>query len=234
MIDKYFGGPEVVFYITFVYGLSSNLVRMYLLWYGSRTKTSQARQMRDMVVYGAALVSVTMLLYPVSMALIGTENSTLGFSVGIILTIFMGLWVFLLMNHGFNLMSLATEKSASFFHLGQTATGIITWPLLLLLRFGVEKAGGGDNTDINVAALSFPAIAVLGAGCIPLYLFITRHLDSEYGRGEDACRNTVLAHGSERKIRRNTYRDRFEVHLAMFIGCEKILSIDGFFTVHSA
>ena len=123
MIDKYFCGPEVVFYITFVYGLSSNLVRLYLLWYGSRTKKSQARKMRDSVVYGSALVSVTMLLYPVSMALIGTENSTLGFSVGIILTTFMGLWVSLLMNHGFNLMSLAPEKSASFFLLGRQQMG---------------------------------------------------------------------------------------------------------------
>lgn len=62
-----------------------------------------------------------------------------------------------------------------FLSLGQTANGIITWPLLLLLRFGVEKAGGGDNTDVYVAAISFSAIAVLVAGCIPLYLFKTRH-----------------------------------------------------------
>jgi hypothetical protein len=175
MIDKYFGGPDVVFFIIFAYGLASNVIRVYLLWYGSRTKKSQAVQMRNLIVYGAGLISVTMLAYPISMALIGTDNPQLGFWMGIILSSFMGLWVSLLMNAGFNLMSLAPEKSASFFLLGQTATGIVTWPLLILLRFAVSKAGAGENTDLYVAAISFSLAAAIVAGCIPLYLMKTRH-----------------------------------------------------------
>jgi len=175
MIDDYFGGPEVVFYIIFAYGLASNLIRVYLLWYGSSTKSSQACQMRNLIIYGSALVSITMLFYPISMALMGTDQPRLGFWVGVTLASLMGLWVSLLMNAGFNLMSLAPEKSASFFLLGQTATGIVTWPLLLLLRFLVEKAGGGAKTNLYVAAISFSSAAVVVAGTIPLYLLKTRH-----------------------------------------------------------
>jgi hypothetical protein len=177
-IDKYFGGPEVVFYVIFAYGLSSNLIRVFLLWNASNTKKSQARQMRDLIILGSGLVAITMLAYPISMAILGTnpDNDTAGFWVGVTLSAFMGLWVSLLMNAGFNLMSLAPEKSASFFLLGQTATGIVTWPLLILLRFIVTQAGAeGDNIELYVAIISFGMACVVVAGCIPLYLFKTRY-----------------------------------------------------------
>ena len=176
LIDKFFGGPEVVFYVIFAYGFSSNLIRVFLLWYSSKTHHSQARQMKNLIIYGSSMIAATMLAYPVSMAILGTENEVTGFWVGIILASFMGLWVSLLMNAGFNLMSLAPEKSASFFLLGQTATGIVTWPLLILLRFIVTKAGAeGDNVDLYVAIISFGMAALIIAGCIPLYLFKTRY-----------------------------------------------------------
>lgn len=189
MIDKYFGGPDVVFYVTFAYGLSSNLIRVYLLWYGARTKSSQARQMQHLIIYGSALTALFLIAYPISMVLLGTDNGRIGFWVAIVLSAMVGLWNSLLMNAGFNLMSLAPEKSASFFLLAQTATGVVTWPLIMLTRFLVDlTTRAGDQTDLIVAAISFSIAACVVAGCVPLYLKKTRnHIVFINVLGPDAC-----------------------------------------------
>ena len=175
MIDRYFGGNDVVFYITFAYGVSSNVIRVFLLWYGARTKSSQGTQMRNLVIIGSSLTAFSMIAYPISMAIMGTENGHVSVWIAIFLSAKVGLWNSLLMNAGFNLMSLAPEKSANFFLLAQTFTGVVTWPLLILLRYIVTSAGGGAQTDLIVAFISFSLASAVVVGCIPLYLFKTRH-----------------------------------------------------------
>lgn len=175
MIDKYFGGNDVVFYITFAYGVASNVIRVFLLWYGARTKSSQGTQMKNLVLFGSAFTALSMIAFPISMAIMGTDNGHVSVWIAIFLSAKVGLWNSLLMNAGFNLMSLAPEKSANFFLLAQTFTGVVTWPLLIFLRYIVKSAGGGSETDIIVAAISFSLASGVVLGCIPLYLFKTRH-----------------------------------------------------------
>jgi hypothetical protein len=176
-IDKFFGGPEVVFYVTVAYGLTSNLFRVFYVWYAARTKTSQADQMRNLIVIGASLTAIFMIGYPIAMALLGTDNDERGFWTAIFLAGLVGLWTSLIVNAGFGLMSMAPAKSANFFLTGQTVIGVLTWPFLIILRLAVTRIANevSDRTDLITAAISFSVAAAVVAGIIPLYLFKTRH-----------------------------------------------------------
>lgn len=174
-IDGYFGGPGVIFYITFSYGLASNVIRVVLVWYGNRTKKSIAVQMTALINFGGAFTGLTMIAFPVAMTILGRDNGNISFWICIVLTSFMGIFNSLLMNAGFGLMSMAPEKSASFFLLGQTMTGVFTWPIIVGLRAIVNALGGGDETDYIVAVMSLSLSGLITMGTIPLYKLKTRH-----------------------------------------------------------
>jgi hypothetical protein len=175
-VKNYLGGQRVIFYITFSYGLSSNLIRLFLIWYYAKFPQSTAIRVADLVKYGSTLTAITMAGFPVSMTLLGTTNPTIGFWICIALTSCMGIFNSLLMNAGFGLMSIAPEKSATFFLLGQTTTSVIAWPIILVLRVIIRSIGASEeqtNYTVAVATLSFAAIFCLGV--IPLYFLKTKN-----------------------------------------------------------
>ena len=173
-IDIYFGGPSVIFYLTFSYGLASNLARIVLIYNANRSKASQAIQMRNLVNYGSIFTAISMAAYPVSMAILGKSNGDIGFWVCIVLAAMVGIWNSLLMNAGFGLMSMAPEKSATFFLIGQTTTSIFTWPFIIVLRLLVRALGGDDQTDYIVGIISLTFAAAVTLCTIPLYRYKTR------------------------------------------------------------
>lgn len=172
-IDKYFGGSSVVFFLTFAYGLSSNITRVLLVLHAGRSTSSRASQMKNLVLYGALFTAITMTGFPLSMTVLGTENPHISFWVCIVLCGLIGVWNSLLMNAGFGLMSMAPDKSATFFLLGQTMTGVVSWPLIVLLRLLVA-ADQQDQTDYIVAVITISIAALVTLGTIPLYLLRTR------------------------------------------------------------
>ena len=174
-IDKYFGGTRVIFYITFCYGLSSNLIRIFLISYYAKSKHSTARRLADLINYGSVLTGLTMAAFPITMAILGTDYPLTGFWICIVLTCCMGLFNSLLMNAGFSLMSLAPEKSATFFLLGQTTTSVVAWPMIIGLRYAVQALGGGDSTNFIVAVATLTFASIFCFGAIPLYHYKTRH-----------------------------------------------------------
>ena len=174
-IDKYFGGPKVIFYVTFVYGLAANLARVFLIWYATTTAHSAGKQMWNLILYGGIFTAVSMAAFPISMSILGTENGDIGFWICIFLAASVGGWNSCLMNAGFSLMSMAPEKSATFFLLGQTTTGVVTWPLIIVLRIAVKALGAEEQTDYVVAVISLSLAAAVCIGVIPLYHYKTRH-----------------------------------------------------------
>jgi len=173
-IDDYFGGTRVIFYITFCYGLTSNLIRIFLIWYYVKSAHTTARRLANLINYGSILTGLTMAAFPVTMAILGTDYPNAGFWICISLTCFMGFFNSLLMNAGFSLMSLAPEKSATFFLLGQTTTSVVAWPLIIGLRYSVQALGGGERTNFIVAVATLSFAAIFCCGAIPLYHFKTR------------------------------------------------------------
>ena len=173
-IDKYYGGPSVIFYLTFSYGLSSNVIRIVLIWLGNKAKGSMGSQMKGLVYTGSILTGLTMFGYPISMIVLGEDHPVVGFWICVILSIMMGFFNSLIMNVGFGLMSMAPEKSAGFFLLGQTMTGVVTWPLIILLRLIVSSLGGEENTDFIVAIFTLTFAGVVTLGLIPLYTYKTQ------------------------------------------------------------
>lgn len=170
-IDKYFGGSSVVFYLTFAYGLSSNITRVFLVVHAGKSCSSRAVQMKNLILYGAFFTALTMAGFPLSMTLLGTANPHISFWVCIVLCGLIGVWNSLLMNAGFGLMSMAPDKSATFFLLGQTMTGVVSWPLIVVLRLLVAAQ---DQTDYIVAVITLSVASLVTLGAIPLYLLRTR------------------------------------------------------------
>jgi hypothetical protein len=113
--------------------------------------------------------------FPISMRLLGTGHPEIGFWVCIGLTTCMGLFNSLLMNAGFALMSIAPEKSATFFLLGQTTTSVIAWPIILVLRIIVRATGATEHeTNYMVAIITLSFAAIFCLGTIPLYFLKTK------------------------------------------------------------
>jgi hypothetical protein len=174
-IDKYFGGPSVVFYLTFAYGLSSNVTRVFLVIHAAKTTASRSTQMKNLIIFGSLFTALTMSGFPLSMVILNTDNGHISFWVCIVLAGLMGVWNSLLMNAGFALMSMAPDKSATFFLLGQTMTGVVSWPLIVLLRLVVTSlVGDPQSTDYCVAIATLSIAALIPLGTMPLYLFKTR------------------------------------------------------------
>ena len=176
-MDKYFGGHSVIFYITFAFTLSSNLIRVVLIWLRGRPSSAKhtlGQQLGVLVQYGSILSAVTMFSFPISMAILGQNHPTIGFWICILLCTLMGLFNSLLINVGFGLMSMAPARSAAAFLIGQTSAGVVGWPVIILFRKIVHACGGGEAADMIVAVVTLCLCGILTLAQIPLYRFRTQ------------------------------------------------------------
>lgn len=168
-IDEYFGGPSVLSYIYLAYGMSSNIVRIILIYYGNISEATFGSQLSWLVIYGGILTGLVFFMFPLSMFIIGKTD--MGFWICLLLSVMMGTFNSFLRNVGFGLMSMAPEKSAIFFLVGQSMTGVITWPLLILLRYLFKSF---DSRDIIVATITLTLAGLITLGIVPLYFYKTR------------------------------------------------------------
>jgi hypothetical protein len=173
-IKGYFGGTSVLFYIPLVYGLFSNVSRILVLFLHSRSKESTGVKLTHLIFSGASITAGGMCCIPILMGINGTENASLGFWMCLVTVAVVGTFNSLLVTGGFALMSLAPKGSGQFFLLGLTATGIITWPFFMLLRFAVSSLTNAGKVDFVVAAISLCISAALCVGTIPVYKYFTR------------------------------------------------------------
>lgn len=174
LISEYFGGPSVLFYILFAYGGTSNVVRVYLLWHYSRFPASTAERLSTLVHVGAVATAAALFLYPISMCILGKNNEGMGFWVCLILAGLAGISNSLLMNAGFTFMSIAPQKSAMFYLVGQGCAQVVSWPTLILLHLVVKQLGGGTQTNFIVAVITLVVAGIMTLGLIPLYRLRTR------------------------------------------------------------
>ena len=172
-ISKYFGGINVIFYVPLVYGLFSNVSRLFLIYLQGRGDISAATRLSTFVWLGAAFTAAGMMSFPLVMWIIGTEHPSLGFAVCLTITSIVGTFNSFLVTGGFSLMSLVPDGSGQFFLLGLTATGIITWPFMMFLRFICDQFGLGDSTSFSVATISLVFTSLICLSTIPIYCLKT-------------------------------------------------------------
>lgn len=181
-IETYFGGSQVMFYIVLSYGVSSNLVRISLVWYYGKYRTSTGKVVLDLMQLGVVLSAIVLVMYPAMMSVVGTREAEgpsghpVGFWVCLALTTVMGGVNSFLITAGYNLMSVCPPKSVSYFLVGQTVTPVICWPVLIALRMIVVAITGGDAEEVSfiVAVISLGGAGVLMLLAIPLYRYKTR------------------------------------------------------------
>ena len=172
-ISNYFGGVAVLFWVPLMYGLASNISRVVLMYFHSSTKGSTGSKLAQLVHWGASFTALGMFLFPVAMAAIGVDHPDIGFWICMAITAMVGFFNSFLVTGGFALMSIAPKGSGQFFLLGLTATGVVTWPFMMLLRLVTESAGAGDNTSFIVAIVSLVVTGVLCLSAVPVYKFCT-------------------------------------------------------------
>jgi hypothetical protein len=175
-IKEYFGGTSVLFYIPLVYGLCSNVARIFVMIFHSRSRKSTGVKVSQLMICGAAVTAFGMCCIPVIMAVNGKKNPPAGFSLCLAVVAVVGTFNSLLVTGGFALMSIAPKGSGQFFLLGLTATGIVTWPFFMLLRLIVSKTTTDGKVDFVVAAITLCLSAGLCVSSVPVYTFFTsRH-----------------------------------------------------------
>jgi hypothetical protein len=172
-IKDSFGGVPTIFYVPLVYGLASNVSRIVIMWFHSRSIHPTRTKLSHMIYSGAAVTALGMFSLPVALALLPTAPTSLGFWICMVITGVVGIFNSLLVSGGFALMALAPRGTGQFYLLGLTATGIVTWPLMMLLRHIAGKCGAGDDTSFVVAAISLSLTGVLCLSAIAVYRWCT-------------------------------------------------------------
>ena len=172
-ISKFFGGIKVIFYVPMVYGMFSNLSRLFLIYLQFRKRISPATRLSTLVWLGAAFTASGMIAFPIVMAMIGEDHPDLGFFLCMLITALVGTFNSFLVTGGFSLMSLAPQGCGQFFLLGLTATGIITWPLMMFIRKICESLGTDTSTSFWVATITLTLTGVICLCTIPMYVFRT-------------------------------------------------------------
>ena len=173
-IAPYFGGVKVMFYVSMVYGLSSNISRIVLMVMHNRSSGKVSSRIHRLVYLGASVTALGMFLFPVCMGILSTTHPTISFWLCLLITAIVGAFNSLLVTGGFALMSLAPNGSGQFFLIGFTLTGIITWPFIVSLRVICETAGtSGESTTLIVSIISLSITGVLCLLSIPMYRYKT-------------------------------------------------------------
>lgn len=173
-VASFFGGVKVMFYVSMVYGLSSNICRIVLMFTHNRSKSDVSSRINRLVYMGASMTALGMFLFPICMAVLSTDRPTISFWICLGITAMVGAFNSLLVTGGFALMSLAPGGSGQFFLIGFTLTGIISWPFIVGLRFLSQAAGTtGDTTTLVVSIVSLSVTGILCLMSIPMYRYKT-------------------------------------------------------------
>ena len=173
-VAPYFGGIKVMFYVSMVYGLSSNISRVVLMFMHNRSGSKLSLRIDRLVYLGASVTALGMFLFPICMGVLSTSHPDISFWICLGITAMVGAFNSLLVTGGFALMSLAPPVSGQFFLIGFTLTGIITWPFIVSLRLISEAAGtSGDTTTLIVSIISLSITGILCLMSIPMYRFKT-------------------------------------------------------------
>lgn len=171
-ISTYFGGKLIFFYIPLAYGLSSNIGRVVLMILHSRRKSTTQTSLSRFVYLGGFFTALGMYLFALSIGLLPTDSPTLGFVICMLITCLVGAFNSLLVTGGYALMALSPRKSGQFFLLGLTATGIITWPCMMGLRY-ICNSVSPETTSYFVALISLCVTGSLCLGAMSVYKFKT-------------------------------------------------------------
>ncbi len=173
-IATYFGGKMIFFYIPLAYGLSSNISRVVLMILHVQRKRTTQSSLSGFVYLGGFFTALGMFMFALSIGVLPTDMPTLGFALCVIITCLVGAFNSLLVTGGYALMALSPRTSGQFFLLGLTATGIITWPCMMCLRFVCEHFAADQNTtSYTVALISLCLTGSLCLGAMAVYRFKT-------------------------------------------------------------
>ena len=173
---EFFGGADILFYVPMVYGLSSNISRIFVMFKHSYSIRSTGDKLRELMIVGASVTAIGMCLLSVLMLCVGRNHAFTGFILCLIITGIVGAFNSLLVTGGFALMSIVPKGSGQFFLLGLTATGIITWPFIMLLRLLVSASFPTSDNAMIVSVISLVLSGALCASSILVYWYYTmRH-----------------------------------------------------------
>jgi hypothetical protein len=124
-------------YSNIIYGLSNNCGQLLIIFYGLRFTLSSR-------IYSSAIsLAIVLVGYPIIAIFI--SNQTAGLAIGLVLTFVLGFFNAIIQSAGFGLAGICSAKSMEYFSVGQALSGLLPWPLYMLMNL-IFKAGGVSNT----------------------------------------------------------------------------------------
>jgi hypothetical protein len=132
-------GQSFVFYSSIIYGLSNNCGQLLIIFFGPRFTFAKR------IYYSAISLGIILLLFPLVAALV--TRQTTGFALGLVLTFGLGFFNAVIQSAGFGLAGICSAKSMEFFSVGQSLSGLLPWPLVMLLKVIYEACSLSTESD---------------------------------------------------------------------------------------
>lgn len=154
-------------YANILYGLSNNCGQLLIIFFGPRFPFSSR------IFYSAIALSIILIAYPVVAILV--TDQIVGMGLGLLLTFGLGFFNAIIQSAGFGLAGICSGKSMEFFSVGQALSGLLPWPLYMLVKvifiaFGVTDGGVPDNEwSPLVVACNMTTLAIAS---IVTFLFV--------------------------------------------------------------
>lgn len=208
-------------YANILYGLSNNCGQLLIIFYGSKIAFSSR------IYYSAIGLAVVLIAFPVLSFI--TTDTTVGMTLGLLLTFGLGLFNAVIQSAGFGLAGICSSKSMEFFSVGQALSGLLGWPLSLLLNFIFSSAGystqsttTGRPSQVDVAATvtSLSLAAVVTILFVPYYRFVLSKTPMVEGALKDLStlnESSLVQHRSKINIIKDALPLAMAVWFVMFV-----------------
>jgi len=208
-------------YAGILYGLSNNCGQLLIIFFGSKFTFSQR------VFYSSIGLSVVLLCYPALAALVSSQSVGLG--LGLFVTFLMGFLNAIIQSAGFGLAGVCSAKALEYFSVGQALSGLLPWPLMMLLKLIFkamnfsDTASAGSNLSPLAMACTITSLAIAALATLafaPYYKFRlskTPMVEQALANLSTMKDSPIVSHRSKGKIIKDTLPLALSVWFVLYV-----------------
>lgn len=208
-------------YANILYGLSNNCGQLLIIFFGPRFPFSSR------IYYSAIALSIILIAYPVVAILISDQY--VGMGLGLFLTFGLGFFNAIIQSAGFGLAGICSGKSMEFFSVGQALSGLLPWPLYMLVKvifsaFNLSDESAADNewsplvVACNMTTLAIASIVTFLF--VPYYGFFlskTPMVKQALANLDDMKHSELIQHRSKLSIIKDTLPLALSVWFILYV-----------------
>ena len=204
-----------------IYGFSNNCGQLLIIFFGPKFAFNHR------VYYSTIGLSIVLLCYPAVAALVSSQS--VGMGIGLFVTFLMGFLNAIIQSAGFGLAGICSAKAMEFFSVGQALSGLLPWPLMMLLKlifkacgFSEVSSGTGKLSPLamacTIASLSLAALATFSFA--PYYRFRLSKapmVEQALANLDTMKHSSLVQHRSKAKIIKDTLPLALSVWFVLYV-----------------